>query len=274
MSESDTADGVVPDEQPNPESADDGRESDSGTIRDLLADNLLLTLGAALLAGGLISYLGFDFTIPRFWYVFGLSGIVLSPVGWLVGLKAKEFLIDPNNIWVVDIDARKTDGALYRFPYSDYREFTVVDGEVDQVTPNLAIAKEIDLEAGEMRGCWRGTLTDRELLTALEMVQVCRGQLEDDARVGFTLKNRLWAIVRSATADSVRRIVETFEAGSLPDGGNSLHKHVDRAIENHDVEQFAEDIPDVNLDPEAAEVDPEQWPENLENPQTTSVGGD
>jgi hypothetical protein len=273
MTESDTP-GVVPDEQPNRKNDDTGRQrSESGSIRDWLADNLLLTIGAAMVVGGLVTFLGVDVAIPRFWYVFGLSAVVVSPVGWIVGLKAKEFLIDPNNIWVVDLDARYTDGALYRFPYSDYREFDVVDGEVDQVTPNLAIAKEVDIDAGEMRGCWRGTLTDRELLTALEMVHVCRGQLEDDARIGFTLKNRLWAVVRSATADSVRRIVETFEAGSLPDSGDSLHKHVDEAIDHHDVDQFVDDLPDVDLDPEEAELDPEQWPDDIGNPQTASVGG-
>jgi DNA helicase-4 len=70
MSESDSPDGIAPDEQPSPKSGDaDSPQSGSGSIRGFLADNLLLTVGAALLAGGLVSYLGFDFTIPRFWYV-------------------------------------------------------------------------------------------------------------------------------------------------------------------------------------------------------------
>ena len=275
MTESDTPDGVTPDEQPNHEG--DGthqQQPDSFSVVGFLADNILLTVGVSMLVGGLVMYLGIDFAIPRFWYVFGLSGVVLAPVGWIVGLKAKEFLIDPNNVWVVDIDARYTDGALYRFPYNDYREFDVVDGEVDQVTPNLAIAKEVDLEAGEMKGCWRGTLTDRELLSALEMIHVCRGQLEDDAKIGFTLKNQLWSIVRAATSDSVRKIVETFESGSLPDGGDSLHEHVDAAIDEYDLDQVIDDErPDVDLDPEEADIDPDRLPENTENPQTASAGG-
>lgn len=276
MTESGSTDGVVPDEQPNREGDDTAqpRSAESFSLRDWLADNILLTIGGAMVVGGLISYLGFDPTIPRFWYVFGLSGVLLSPVGWIVGLKAKEFLIDPNNVWVADIDARHTDGALYRFPYSDYVEFDVVDGEVDQVTPNFAIAKNVDLEAGQMEGCWRGTLTDRELLTALEMVHICRGQLEDDAKIGFTLKNQLWSIVRAATADSVRKVVETFEAGSLPDGGDSLHTHVDAAIDQYDLERVVDDeLPDVDLDPEKAEIDPDRMPDNTENPQTASAGG-
>ena len=208
-------------------------------LLDFLDGRLKWLVVLIFLALAAYFYFDYELEIPRFWYVFSLTGIFLIPVGYAVAQKVKSMLIDPNHMWVVDVEAQHMDGAIYRFPFRDFRDIDVTDGSIDQVTPNLAFAKNVDLESGTLEGTWRGSLEDRELLRKLEAISVCRGQLEDDAKVGFTLQTRFWSIIRGATRDTVLDLVATFEESALPDSGKGLEKHVNAAVEQYDLDETA-----------------------------------
>ena len=226
---------VNPDETGSPDLPIEPEPSNVELLLDFLDGRLKWLLVAFFLALAAYFYFDYEIEVPRFWYVFTLTGVFLIPLGYAVGQKVKSMLIDPNNMWVVDVEAQHMDGAIYRFPFRDFRDLDTVDGSIDQVTPNLAFAKNVDLEAGTLEGTWRGSLEDRELLRKLEAIEVCRGQLEDDAKIGFTLQTRFWSIVRGATRDTVLDVVATFEESTLPDSGQSLEKHVQQAVEKYDL---------------------------------------
>ena len=72
-----------------------------------------LVAGSFLLAA-VVVYFGFDVTIPRFWYVFSLAAIAVSPLGFFVGQKVTSWLYDPSWIYLIDLDARVLEGGIFR----------------------------------------------------------------------------------------------------------------------------------------------------------------
>ena len=216
---------------PQPET-DDSPTTWLDVVRDRLGTILLFVL----LLVGIAIFVGWEPEIPRFWYVFGLAFVFLLPAGWLVASYAISFLPKPEPDWVVDLDARHIDGALHRFPAGELKHLDVTEGEMCQLAPHLYTATGVDLESREAAGTWRGTLPDRELLIALEAVFECRGELEDQARRGFAIEKRFFSILRNTTRDEVLSVVRTFEEGTLPDGADNLHDHIDRALEDHGLE--------------------------------------
>lgn len=219
---------------------------------------VLSGVGAGLFV--VASFLGVQ--VPRNLRIIGLSTLITLPlVGRPVGKKAKSLLWDPSYIWLVDIDARHTTGAIYRTTSQRFREdWSVTDGELDWWTPNLAAGKSVDLEAQTVEGTWRGTLTDRELLSALEAIKECRDQLEEDAKVGYKFEMHGFGIIRRATIRAVRRIVRTFEKGTLPNQGDEFTAEIDAVLEDFDLERKLDsldedddpvsDVPGVDADDE------------------------
>ena len=190
-----------------------------------------------------------DFTIPRPIHVAGIAFAVVAPTaGRWVGSKAKDWLWDPNWIYVVDLDARYQEGAIYRWPSQQFRELQVTEGKLDWLSPNLACAREVNLNEQTLKGTWRGTFSDRDLLRALSVVYECRESLEEDAKRGFAIEVQAFGIVRRATRNVVRRVVANFESWTLPDEGESLSTEIETAIEQYGLEdrikQIREEEPD------------------------------
>lgn len=208
--------------------------------------------------GALVSFAGLDVTVPRWVKLFAVAFVGLSPAGYLTGKKVVSLLWSPNYVYLLDLDARYTDGALYRFPFEHFHELDTTRGALDEVTSNLYIGKNVDLEELTVEGTWRGTLTDRELLTALHKVDQCYGQLRDDAKTGFAWENNAFTILYNATRWGVRNVVKTFERGSLADEGEGLGEAVDDALDRYELEKQIEQLAeDTDLDPEEAERSPD-----------------
>jgi len=232
-------------------------------LRELITSNPWYVVSALLAVGAAVILLGFDIEVPRFWYLFGLSGLVVLPYGWIVGGKIADWIVDPNHVWVVDLEADElAKTKIFLFPGDDFAEMEVIDGDVDRVTPNIVFAKEVDKENQTMKGVWSGSITDREMLREREKIKACRGILEDDAKVGFTLQTRFWHIVRGATTETVLDVIETFEGGALPDDGVALDKYVEDAVSHYDMDdtpgrerQFDLGDAPTNLDQETDESD-------------------
>ena len=206
---------------------------------------------------------GFDLEVPRFWYVFGVAAVGLSPLGFLVGNKVVSWLYDPAWVYLIDLDARVLDGGIYRLPLEDFRELEILDDDefvnstydLTQLSPNLYVGKQVDLEDMTVVGTWRGTLDDRELTRALRAVHECRGQLQDDAQRGFILETSAFVVVRRATRNTVERIVELFEDGSLPDSGEGIDRAVDQELKDFGLDAGDSDLADLVDDEAIDEMD-------------------
>jgi hypothetical protein len=224
----------------------------TAALIDFLRDRLLSIVGLLLLAVGAVMLLGFDVTIPRWTKLAGFTALAFVPAGWFLGSWLLGLLYSPDWTFLVDLDAGKLDGALYRLPPEDFRELEVTDEsgnsgapyDITQLTQNLYAAKQVDIDELTCVGTWRGTLDDRELARSLRKVRECRGQLQDDAQKGFVLETSAFTIVRRAARETALDVTEMFETGTLPDSGDSITNAVDRALEDFGFEDTIENIDD------------------------------
>ena len=206
---------------------------------------------------------GVDVEIPRFARIAILAGLFVLPLGWLTGKKVVDMLYDPSFVWLVDLDARVLDGGIYRLPPDEFRELDVLDDdefinpsyELTQLSPSLYVGKQVDLDDMTVVGTWRGTLDDRELTRALRAVHECRGQLQQDAQRGFILESSAFVVVRRATRNTVERVVELFEDGSLPDSGDGIERAIDKELEEFGLDQQDGGIDDLVDDADLDDLD-------------------
>ncbi|WP_200531989.1 hypothetical protein [Halorubrum sp. LN27] len=213
---------------------------------------------------GVSMIVGFDLEVPRFWYVFTVAAVALSPLGFLTGQKVVSWLYNPSWVYLIDLDARVLDGGIYRLPLEDFRELEILDDDefinstydLTQLSPNLYVGKQVDLEDMTVVGTWRGTLDDRELTRALRTVHECRGQLQDDAQRGFILETSAFVVVRRATRNTVKRVVELFEDGALPDSGDGIDRAIDKELEEFGLDDAADsDLSDLVDDADLDDLD-------------------
>ena len=206
---------------------------------------------------------GFNVEVPRFWKVAGLAAVFMAPLGYLTGSKVVGWLYDPSWVYLIDLDARVLDGGVFRFPLDEFKELEVVDDDgflnrsydITQLAPNLYVGKDVDLEDMTVVGTWRGTLDDRELATALRHVSECRGQLQADAQRGFILESSAFVVVRRATRNTVEKVIETFERGSLPDAGEGIEAAIDAELEDFGLDSGDNDLDDLVDDEEIDQME-------------------
>lgn len=227
-----------------------------------------LSIIAVLLLGTLLAALiGLDLGLPRWAQLSLLTGLLLSPLAWMVSDWVLRLLPDPPGVVLVDVDARVMDGAVFWLPIDDFHELEVLVGELNQVGPELYFGKQVDLDSLTAEGTWRGTLSDRELLRGLQKVEECRGQLEDDARKGFVLETQAFTILRSAVRSTVSTVIETFESGTLPDEGEGLSNSVDQALDQFDLEERLDDelsdLDDLDADDQLLDPDDDRADDDL-----------
>lgn len=209
----------------------------------------LSIVGVALLLGGIAAILGLDLDIPSHARRAGLAALVVAPAGFFTGKYILSIFPGASAVFLLDIDAREIDGALFRFPYDDFVDLEVTNGDLCQLTPRLYVGKEVSLEEMTAKGTWRGTLDDVELLRALHKIDECRGTLEDYAKRGFTIETQAFTIVRQAVRRATKTVVQTFEEGTLPDDGDSIGDEVDAALEQYDLESELDAV-DPDSDPD------------------------
>lgn len=233
---------VAPDERHDQNT--EPERSDTYRLLTWAVDNLMLLLGGLILVIAVGASV-FDWTLTRgSKIILMFTGGSLLIVGRPVGQKARDLLFDPRELYLIDVDARYAEASIYRMPSQRFTDWTVDDGSLDWVSPGLAFGKNVDAEAQTVEGCWRGTLTDRELMRALANIKECRGQLEDDAKRGFAIEAQAWAIIRNATRKTVMSVVNTFEEGTLPDRGDGVGSAIDDAISEYDLDERMRDFDD------------------------------
>lgn len=184
--------------------------------------------------------LWFDFLppLPREAQLLALIAPFGIVAGWAAGTKAEpgdstqyHYLID------VEVPGNVGDkGALYELAEADFRELEVLEDSLEDWSPFLHVGKGVHIEELVVEeGTWAAAMDDRELMTAAAKLSELRGQLEKDAKKGFVLETNAFIIIRGATQAAVRRIVETFEKGTLPDDGDGLNERIDEALDRFDL---------------------------------------
>lgn len=211
-------------------------------VFDLLKARLWTILAVVTGAVLVILWLRVDLSVPRWGRLVFFTYVFMLPAGYITGNYLVNLLWDPQTVFLVDFDAREVDGALFAFPFDDFRELDVLDGELCQLTPNLYVGKDVDMEAGTAVGTWHGTLSDRELARALQKVRECRDVLEADARKGFALETSAFVIIEKACRKTALQVIRTFERGVLPDEGEALSEVVDEALAEFDLDKELEDM--------------------------------
>lgn len=189
----------------------------------------------------IVAWVGIDPNLQREHRLALVTLIAAIPIGWSTGGHVASKVNNQAWVFVVDVDARvPDDAALYEYPLMDFRRLDVIGGKLHRPSPLLAFGKDLDMEAGEIRGIWPGTLSDRELMIAIQKVRECREQLEEDAKRGFVLQTSAWVIVRRATQKAVNVVVDTFEKNTLPDQGEGINDAVDEALEEFGLDRLGE----------------------------------
>lgn len=214
----------------------------------LLFVGLLMRFWTVATVAGVIVLLGLWFgafpAVPRWLKVGALASIAVVPIGWAAGVKAGN--ADHQYHYLLDVELPGNageGGALYELSEADFRELEVLEDELEDWAPFLHVGKGVHIdELVVEEGTWMGALSKRELLTARAKMAELRGDLEDDAKKGFVLEANAFIIIRGATQAAIRRIVETFERGTLPDDGDGLSKRIDDALERFDLDESVDAV--------------------------------
>jgi len=152
-------------------------------------------------------------------------------------------------VWLVDVDVLDDDAAgLYKIPQTQWGDLDVTDGSLWNPTPSLYFGKGYDSEEMTVEGTWRGSLSDGEMIRALSLVKEVRGDLENRAKRGEWIRNNAFTLIRGAAQGEVERIVETFEEGTLPSGGEEFESQIDDALSDFDLDELATDGLDLDQD--------------------------
>lgn len=95
--------------------------------------------------------------------------------------------------------------------------------------------KNYDPEDNTCEGTWRGSVSDLELVENRQMIDEIRGDLEDLAREGVSIRVKQSSIVRTAVRDVVTSFISGIESETLYDG-EKIQSAVDDALEQFDAE--------------------------------------
>lgn len=201
------------------------------TWKDILVADRWRLLGVLLLAAGLAVYLGYDNEIPRWLRLFAITAGIGIALGYAPAARIVAWLYRPTYTYLVDVDSRTDEFAIWQLPPKVWRDLEVTEGELYDVR---AIApawecREYDPEENTAIGTWRGSASDLELIEDRDAIDEIRTILEELAQEGLSIRIKQSGIVRSAVRGIVMSFVEGFESETLYDGEN-VKKSVERAL--------------------------------------------
>lgn len=188
--------------------------------KDVLVADRWRLIGIALVVGAVGAYLGWQPQIPRWLRLFAITAGVAAVLGYPVAARIVAWLYRPNFMYLIDLDARDTEFAIWRLPPNAWRDLQVIGGELFQVQAAAPAweCRGYDPETNKATGTWRGSASDLELVEEQERIDEIRGELQELAQEGLTLRVKLSGIVRFSVRSIVMSFVEGFESESLYDG--------------------------------------------------------
>jgi hypothetical protein len=164
----------------------------------------------------------------------GLTGGLV--LGYLPSAKIVEWLHSPNWVYLLEVDAREDDFALWKLSPEQFADLDVLHGELHRLsaTDEVWEAQAYVPDRNSAIGTWRGSASDMELIADRERIDELRGTLEEQAQEGMSIRIKVGAIVRSAVNDIVHDIVGQYE-GITIHRGEQVENSVQEALEDYDL---------------------------------------
>mgnify|MGYP006275913395 CR=1 FL=1 len=214
----------------NPEYVEPDTRS-SRTWKDVLVEDRWRILSVLLVAGGVLVYLGYDLSVPRWLRLFLITAGIGVALGYAPASRLVAWLYRPGYTYLLDVDARTDEFAVWQLPPDTWRDLRVEDGELYQVKATVPAweCRGYDPEENVAVGTWRGSASDLELIEDRERIDEVRGVLEDLAKEGLTIRVKQSGIVRTAIRGIVMSFVEGFEKETLYEG-EQIEEAVEKAL--------------------------------------------
>jgi hypothetical protein len=213
----------------NPEYVD-GKDR-STDWKDVLVRDRWRILGVLLIGAAVLVLIGVDLEIPRGYRVFAVTLFIGLVLGFAPASRLVDYLYSPSYTYLLELDARGDEIALWQLPPKVWRDLDVTDGELHQLRAAAPAweCQTYDAEQNTATGTWRGSASDYELISSRERIDEIRTVLEDLAQEGLTMRVKQSGIVRTAVRGIVLSFVEGFERETLYDG-EEIGAAVDKAL--------------------------------------------
>ena len=207
---------------------------------------LLAVTLVSLLVGAVVWWL-LDLSVPsigRELKLFALAYGVAAVLGTPIATRLVDWLYTPQKKYLVEFDAATDEFALWPIPQSQFRELQVNE-ELHQLNASEPVyhCSSYDVDEHLAEGHWRGSASDLELVEHREAVKEVRGDLEDLAREGLSIRAKQSSIVRGSVKDIVMEFVADFEEESTY-SGEDIQNRVDEALRDLDDDPDSEDSDD------------------------------
>lgn len=237
--------------------------------KDVLVRDRWKLIGLGIAVAGAWAYFGYDVTIPRWARLFVLSSGLAALVAYAPASRIVAWLFSPDFTYLVDLDARDNELAIWQLPPKAWRELEVSEGELYRVRATVPAweCKGYDPEENSALGTWRGSASDLELIEDRERIDEIRGILEDLAKEGLTIRVKQSGIIRDSVRGIVMSFIEGFESESLYDG-DEIEKSVEKALT-----RWTDDDDENEPDEIAPGDDGSLSEENTENGAAVAPGG-
>lgn len=205
-------------------------EKETSLKETLISDrwNLLIL---ALIGLGLAIYFGYEPEIPRWLRLFGVAMIATFVLGYAPASRLVQWLYSPNFTYLIDLDSRTDEFAIWQLPAATWRDLDVTDGDLYEVRSTAPCweCRGYDPETNTAKGTWRGSASDLELIENRERIDEIRTILEELAKEGLTIRVKQSGIIRDAIRGIVMSFVAGFERETLYDG-DEIDKSVEKAL--------------------------------------------
>lgn len=181
--------------------------------------------------------------------LFAITFLIALAIGFPVARRIVDYLYTPDTQYLLDYNAETDEFGVWAFSPNEWKKL-----EVEEDTHRLQAAEPVyearnyNPETNRAEGTWRGSATDLELVEHREAVSEVRGDLEDLAKDGLSIRVKQSSIVRGAVQDVVMDFVADFESDTIY-SGDQIQNRVQSAID---------DLNDDPDDPDTPSTPPEQ----------------
>lgn len=164
----------------------------------------------------------------------GVTGGLLA--AWGPATKIVSWIYDPPEVWLLELDARETDIALYKLTPQQFADMTVVHDDLYRLSGLVEVwaCRAYVEDRNTAIGTWMGSASDMELVRERERINEIRETLEDEAKRGVRLRMQLSSIVRDAVNRITNDFITTYE-GEVIYSGDRIGDAVDEAMDDYEL---------------------------------------
>ncbi|WP_255148997.1 hypothetical protein [Halorarius halobius] len=162
-----------------------------------------------------------------------LGGLLL---GWAPASRIVKWLYDPPTVWLLEVDAREDDVALYKLSPQQFSELDVLHGELHRLSAKHELweCQAYIPDRNTAIGTWRGSASDMELIADRERIDELRSHLEQQAQKGLSIRIKVGSIVRDAVHDITDELTAQYEGITIY-RGEKVQTAVNDALDDYDL---------------------------------------